>query len=462
MPTTSSPRFVRRGWSIAILSAAVICIAATIAQYYRPQALPEPIAQLAGNLFGINPHPVKLVRPPLMPLSAVALIGQRIFNDPTLSASGRQSCASCHNAQNGYGPPNGQSVQLGGLHLATAGLRAVPSLDYLYRQSVFGIGPDAGETDTPPNLDQLASSALNTPRQQKSADVKLAAPALVPQGGFFWDGRASTLQDQAIGPLTNPAEMANVDNAEVARKLAKAGYGAELAKIFGTAVTKDPNLFVSEAMFAIGRYQFEDASFHAFSSKYDYWLEGHARLTSSEQRGMVLFNDKNKGNCAACHLSQPSQDGQPPLFTDTQFEALGVPRNRDLPANRAATFYDMGICGPLRKDMVTQSQYCGMFLTPTLRNAAMRKVFFHNGVYHDLKQVLDFYNLRATQPEKIYPHDKNGHVQQYDDLPASDHANIDVFDAPFDKKAGDKPPLNDAEIADLIAFLKILNDGYKP
>jgi cytochrome c peroxidase len=462
MSTTSSPRFVRRGWLIAILAIAAICIAAAIAQHYHPQTLPEPVAQLAEDLFGINPHPVKLMRPPVAPLSAVALIGQRIFNDPTLSASGRQSCASCHSAQHGYGPPDGQSVQLGGPHMATAGFRAVPSLAYLYRQSVFGIGPEAGETDAPVNLDQLASSALNAPRQQKAADVKVAAPAMVPQGGFFWDGRASTLQDQAIGPLTNPAEMANADNAEVARKLAKAGYGDELSKIFGAAVTRDPTLFVSEAMFAVGRYQFEDPSFHAFSSKYDYWLEGHARLTSAERRGMQLFNDKNKANCAACHLSQPSADGQPPLFTDTQYEALGVPRNRDLPANRVSTFYDMGICGPLRLDMATQSQYCGMFLTPTLRNAAMRKVFFHNGVYHDLKHVLDFYNLRATQPEKIYPRDANGHVQRYDDLPASDHANIDVFDAPLDKKVGDKPVLSDAEITDIVAFLKTLDDGYKP
>jgi cytochrome c peroxidase len=462
MSTTSSPRFVRRGWLLAILAVVALCVAAAIAQYSRPQSLPEPMAQLAANLFGVNPHPVKLMRPPVAPLSAVALIGQRIFNDPSLSASGRQSCASCHSAQHGYGPPDAQSVPLGGLHMTSVGFRAAPSLAYLYRQSVFGIGPDAGETDAPVNLGQLASSALNAPRQQKAADVKVAAPAMVPQGGFFWDGRASTLQEQAIVPLTNPAEMANIDNAEVARKLAKAGYGDELAKIFGPAVTKDPNLFISEAMFAVGRYQFEDPSFHAFSSKYDYWLEGRARLTSSERRGMQLFNDKNKANCAACHVSQPSGDGLPPLFTDTQYEALGVPRNRDLPANRVATFYDMGICGPIRRDMATQSQYCGMFLTPTLRNAAKRKVFFHNGVYHDLKQVVDFYNLRATQPEKIYPHDANGHVLQYDDLPASDQANIDVFDAPFDKKVGDKPTLSDAEIIDIVAFLKTLDDGYKP
>lgn len=462
MSTPPSPRPVRRGWRNAIVIAAAVGIAVALVLYYRPPQLQEPVAQLGETLFGINSHPVKLVRPPVAPLSAVALIGRQIFFDASLSASGKQSCASCHSPQSAYAPPNALAVQLGGPDMRFAGFRAVPSLAYLYRQAVFSIGPEAEENDAPPSLDQLAALALNTQRQQKAADVKPVAPAMVPQGGFFWDGRASTLQDQALGPLTNPAEMANADNAEVARKLMKAGYGEALQKIFGQSVTKDSTLFVSEAMFAVGRYQFEDPSFHEFSSKYDYWLEGRARLTSAERRGMQLFNDKDKGNCAACHLSQPSPDGQPPLFTDTQYEALGVPRNRDLSANRAPTFYDMGICGPFRADMAAQTQYCGMFLTPTLRNVARRQAFFHNGVYHDLKQVLDFYNLRATQPEKIYPRDANGHIQQYDDLPPRYHANVDVFDAPFDRKPGDKPAMNEAEIGDIIAFLKTLDDGSSP
>jgi cytochrome c peroxidase len=462
MSTLTSSRSVRRGWFIAIGIIAAIGVAATVMLHYRPQQLPGPIAQLGETLFGINPHPVKLIRPPVAPLSAVAQIGKQIFFDPSLSASGKQSCASCHSPQSAYAPPNALSVQLGGPNMTFTGFRATPSLAYLYRQAVFSIGPEAEENDAPQSLTQLAASALNAPRQQKAADVKATAPAMVPQGGFFWDGRASTLQDQAIGPLTNPAEMANADNAEVVRKLLKAGYGEALQKIFGPSVTRDQTLFVSQAMFAVGRYQFEDPSFHEFSSKYDYWLEGRARLTSAELHGMQLFNDKDKGNCAACHLSQPTPDGQPPLFTDTQYEALGVPRNRDLPANRTPTFYDMGVCGPFRTDMAAQTQYCGMFLTPTLRNVAKRHVFFHNGVYHDLKQVLDFYNLRTTQPEKIYPRDGNGHIQQYDDLPTPYRANVDVFDAPFDRQAGAKPALSDVEIDDIIAFLKTLDDGLPP
>jgi cytochrome c peroxidase len=88
-------------------------------------------------------------------------------------------------------------------------------------------------------------------------------------------------------------------------------------------------------------------------------------------------------------------------------------------------------------------------------------VFFHNGVYHDLRQVMDFYNLRNTNPEKIYRHDASGKPLKYDDLPPQYQANIDVADAPFDRKFGDKPAMTDDEIQDIIAFMGTLVDGYK-
>jgi cytochrome c peroxidase len=341
------------------------------------------------------------------------------------------------------------------------GYRSVPSLTYLYRQAVFSIGPDLNDVDAPVNLDQLASAAQGVQRAQKNAGVAPAAPAMVPQGGFFWDGRASTLQEQAIGPLTNPVEMANADAGEVARKLTNSKYIDTLKQLFGPGVARDPAILVSEVMFAIGRYEFEDQSFHAFTSKYDYWLEGRVRLTQAELHGLRLFNDKDKANCAGCHLSQTSPDGLPPMFTDTQYEALGVPRNLDLPQNKDPKFFDLGICGPLRTDMAKQTQYCGMFLTPTLRNVATRGAFFHNGVYHNLKQVMDFYNLRNTSPEKIYSHDASGKVSKFDDIPPQYQSNVDVADAPLDRKPGDKPAMTEEEINDLIAFIKTLNDGYK-
>ncbi|WP_434110934.1 cytochrome-c peroxidase [Paraburkholderia caffeinilytica] len=459
------PVITRRSWlRLLAWSAAGIVLALLVACAYAlvyPERMPPAVGAIVEEITGANPNPVHLMRPQDAPLSAVALLGKQIFFDQTLSASGTQSCASCHSAQHSYAPDNAFPVQLGGPHMNQAGYRPPPSLAYLYRQAPFSIGPDQGDTDVPVDLTQLASQAAGVQRAQKTALAAPAAPAMVPQGGLFWDGRADTLQIQAIGPLTNPVEMANATEADVAHKLLQTKYVDQFKQIFGPGILNNPSLLISEAMFAVGRYQTEDQSFHAFTSKYDYWLEGKARLTHAELHGLQLFNDKDKANCAGCHLSQPSKDGLPPVFTDTQYEALGVPRNPAIPANKDPKFFDMGVCGPFRDDMKKETQYCGMFLTPTLRNVAERKVFFHNGVYHDLKQVMDFYNLRNTAPEKIYPRDASGKVQKYNDLPAQYHANVDVADAPFDRKFGDQPAMTDQDIQDIIAFMKTLSDGYK-
>ncbi len=447
---------------LAGIAAIVIALAGAAGFFLAfPEKAPDALDRPIEDLTGANPHPVTLLRPTVQPLSALASLGEKIFHDPALSASGRQSCASCHDPARSFGPPNDRSVQLGGPDMTSEGVRPPPSLAYLYRQDPFGIGPTSAENDAPIPLDQLAAQAQSTPRATKTAGAAqaAAAAALVPRGGLFWDGRTDTLMDQAQGPMMNPAEMANKDANEVAAKLAKAPYRDQFKPLFGANILNNPAMLFSEAMSALSRFQIEAQTFHRFDSKYDHWLEGKARLSHAEMRGLRLFNDPAKGNCAACHLSQPTMDGLPPLFTDTEYEALGVPRNRALAANRDPHYFDMGICGPLRADFAKQTQYCGMFLTPTLRNSARRGVYFHNGVYHDLKQVMDFYNLRDVQPGRIYPHDATGKVLKFDDLPPQYRANVDVADAPFDRKAGDKPALNDGEIADIIAFLHTLDDG---
>jgi cytochrome c peroxidase len=179
-------------------------------------------------------------------------------------------------------------------------------------------------------------------------------------------------------------------------------------------------------------------------------------------RGLKLFNDPEKANCAGCHTSEPGKDGLPPRFTDMQYEALGAPRNPKISDTRDPNYFDLGVCGPVRKDLAKQTQFCGMFKTPSLRNTAMRRTFMHNGVYHTLQEVMDFYNFRDTNPEKVYPAAADGQVQKYNDIPAQYHANIDVTDPPFNRHLGEKPAMTDQDVADIIAFLKTLNDGYKP
>ena len=424
---------------------------------------------LAGAVFaaepqtqpGENPKPIRLVRRPAAPLSAMARLGKDIFFDTTLSSSGKMACASCHSPDHAYGPPNDASVMLGGPDLTSPGMRAVPSLTYLERQSEFSIGPDDPLNENV-DLAKQAEAGKTAVRADKIATQTAQTANIVPQGGLFWDGRAHTLQIQAEGPLLDPREMDGGSLEIIAEKMRHAPYAGKFAALFGERIFKDTKLLTAEALFAVGRYQIEEPSFHPYTSKYDYWLEGKARLSEAEMRGLRLFNDPQKANCAGCHPAEPSRDGWPPLFTDTQYEALGAPRNVALVDTKDPNYFDLGVCGPVRKDIADQTQFCGMFKTPTLRNTAVRRAFLHNGVFHTLQEVMDFYNFRDTSPEKVYPVGADGKVQKYNDIPAQYHANVDVTDPPFNRHPGETPAMTTQDEADIIAFLKTLNDGYKP
>jgi cytochrome c peroxidase len=270
------------------------------------------------------------------------------------------------------------------------------------------------------------------------------------------------LQLQALGPLLDPNEMDNHSAADVLERLEHAAYADDIKKLFGANIFAQHELALDEALFALTRFQTEDPSFHPYDSKYDAVLAGKAVLSESEARGLKLFDDPTKGNCSSCHIDRATRDGVfQPAFTDYQFEALGAPRNYDIPANRDPGFHDLGLCGPLRTDYAAATAYCGLFKTPTLRNTAIRKVFFHNGAFHSLEEVMHFYVERETDPARWYPKLPNGEIDRYTDLPPAYRGNIDIVDAPFDRKLGDPPALNDAEIADVIAFLKTLTDGYR-
>jgi len=397
-------------------------------------------------------------------ISALAQLGRRMFFDPALSGSGQLSCSSCHSPEHAYGPPNSDlAVQLGGLDMKHSGTRAVPSLRYLEHTPNFSIGPTSQIPDNdlpPPTVDpekkeQAAAIAAGAKGGAVPADDK------TPQGGMDWDGRMDTVQEQALGPLLDPNEMANKDKAELLARVEK-NYGEDLKRFFGPTIFQQPDLALSETLFALARFQAEDPSFHPYDSKYDAYLAGKAKLTQAEMRGLKLFEDPKKGNCSSCHIDKTSADGfLPPAFTDYEFEALAAPRNKDIPANQDPNYYDLGLCGPTRTDFAKSKEYCGLFKTPSLRNVAEKKSFFHNGYFHSLEDVMHFYVERETKPEKWYPKLANGEIDKYNDIPAEYRANADIVDAPFDRKLGDKPALNDAEIADVITFLKTLSDGYK-
>jgi len=378
------------------------------------------------------------VAPPVAasgPVSAIGNLGRKIFFDTSLSASGRQSCASCHSPEHAYGPPNGLAVQLGGPRLDRQGARAVPSLRYVLNRTPVW------------NKEFIASVA-----------ERLTEGEEPPVGGLGWDGRFNTLHEQAAFPLLAANEMGNAGPEDIAAKLQRAAYAEEFRAVFGARIFDAPRRAYAQALVAIERFELEDPSFHPYNSKYDDYLDGKAQLSEQEQRGLALFDDPRGGNCASCHLDRKGVNGAHPLFTDYQFEALGVPRNAEIHANAAHRYFDQGLCGPVRKDQAQQAQYCGMFKTPSLRNVATRGVFFHNGRFHTLKQALRFYVRRDTDPKLWYPPSADGAVDKFDDLPAALRANVDVIDQPLTRNAGDAPVWSDAEIDDVIVFLQTLND----
>jgi cytochrome c peroxidase len=364
--------------------------------------------------------------------AALSALGQELFLDPRLSASGQLACASCHSPEHEFGPPNARAVQLGGTDMRQPGLRATPSLKYLQATPQF----TEHYFDSPDEADESIDNG--------------------PTGGLTWDGRADTPGAQAKIPLLSPFEMANHSPEEVVSRARAAGYGPALA-----ALANDDADAFKTVLAALEAYQEDWRTFYPYSSKYDAYLAGRTSLSPEEARGLALFEDPGKGNCASCHLSEPADDGEPPQFTDFGLIALGVPRNPEIPANAGPHYFDLGLCGPLRTDFTGRAEYCGLFRTPSLRNVATRHAFFHNGVFHSLRDAVAFYATRDTDPGHWYPKRADGTIAVFDDLPPGYRENINR-DPPFGGRPGDRPALDDAEINAIVAFLGTLTDGWLP
>ena len=369
-------------------------------------------------------------------LSPTAALGKKIFFDRSLSASGKMACSTCHDARYAYGPPNGLSVQFGGPHMRSPDYRAVPSLRYILNR-------------VPVWTHVRATNPIE----------RLTETNEVPAGGYTWDGRFNSLHAQAMFPLFSPVEMDNRNIDELAGKLSRTSYSGDFRAVFGKDIFEHPELAVEKATTALQQFELQDKSFHPYNSKFDEWLDGKAKLTPQELRGKRLFDDPNGGNCASCHLDEIGANNAHPIFTDFQFEALGVPRNNEIPWNANPRYYDLGLCGPFRKDAAGRdASNCGLFRTPSLRNAAIRHVFFHNGRFHSLREALLFYVERDTNPATWYPIGSNGKAKKFNDLPPQDRRNVDTTDAPLNRKLGEKPLWNEQQMNDIIAFLKTLVD----
>jgi cytochrome c peroxidase len=428
-------------------TAALVLALLLAPQAATPQSLAGRDAQIAAQpgteaLGAPGPRPAEprstaiLTRPEARARSAaLRALGARLFVDPRLSASGHLACASCHDPAHAFSPANATPVQYGGPHTDQQGARATPTLTYLQAIPAFTEHFHDSEDEADESVDNG------------------------PTGGLTWDGRVDTAAAQAIIPLLSPDEMANTGAAEVVARATSAGYLTDLRQILGDEAISTPDHAFAGLRKALEAFQQDPAQFYPYDSKYDAYLAGRASLTEAETRGLEAFSDPVRGNCASCHISERGRDGSPPHFTDYGLIALGVPRNRDLAPNHDPAFFDLGLCGPYRKDFTTHPEYCGLFRTPSLRNVALKQSFFHNGAVHTLRDAVAFYATRDTDPGHWYPRNLDGTIDKFDDLPEAYRANLND-EVPFDgRKPGGKPGLTEAEIDDITAFLQTLTDA---
>jgi cytochrome c peroxidase len=292
-------------------------------------------------------------------------LGEKLFFDTRLSNPAGQACASCHDPNHAFSDPNPNQPVSNGVLTSLKGNRNAPAIMYASFTPAFHFSPPEG----------------------------------LFIGGQFLDGRAATLKDQAKGPFLNPLEMANPDAAAVVEKARQAEYAGLFEQVYGPGALDDIEQAYDNLADAIAAFE-RTGRFRPFTSKYDYFLAGKAKLTPKEKRGRFIFEDGDKGNCAACHPSR-TDNGAKPLFTDFTYDNLGVPKNPDnpfyaLPADlnpAGKGFVDRGLGGSLKK----AAEY-GKFKVPTLRNIEITAPYMHNGYFKTLRGVVEFYNSRDTRP----------------------------------------------------------------
>jgi cytochrome c peroxidase len=245
-----------------------------------------------------------------------AALGKRLFFDPILSRNRTISCASCHREAFAFADTSVVSV------------------------GVFG---RKGKRNTP--------SAMN----------------VLLQSSFFWDGRATTLEEQALIPIVNPDEMDLPIDVAVKRLNGSRGYRAYFKQVFGELPTKT-NL--AQALTAFQQ------TLETPETPFDDWRmnDNEAAVSESAKRGFALFNEK--ANCVQCHFGTN--------FSDTEFRNIGLFDGKILT--------DSG-----RAAITKKAADLGKFKIGPLRNVALTAPYMHNGMFKTLAEVIDYYN----DPDKV-------------------------------------------------------------
>ena len=290
-------------------------------------------------------------------------LGRYLFFDPILSADNTMSCASCHH-------------------------------------------PDLGFADGRPRS-----------RGVDGTEVKRAAPSLwnvAFLGSFFWDGRASSLEEQVQGPLYDAGEMGS----SPAKLLAKLSANEEYVRLFRDAFPEDGGPPTLDMVYtSITAFQ---TTLVSLNSRYDRYAHGfHDALTDDEKAGMNVFRSF-VARCAECHT--------PPLFTNQQIAVIGVRDPDEVP-------FDAGA-----QAVTGNPGLRGGFKVPSLRNVARTAPYMHSGTFAELRDAAEFYTLGR------------GHA-----LPDEERGRMTVHWHIWN------PELSDAELDRLVDFLQTLTDeSFKP
>lgn len=285
-------------------------------------------------------------------------LGRMLFFDPRLSKSGEMACASCHDPDLSWGDGRTVSFGLGRFELS----RNSPSL--------------------------LNAGLLET---------------------YFWDGRASSLEDQALSVLHNPHEMGSQEAIIIERLGAEAGYREAFAAAFENGEVNTENVGKALACF--------ERTLTGGRSDFDRFLQGKQdQLSDAAIRGLDLF--RREARCMNCHHG--------PLLTDHKFHDVGL-------SYYGRQYEDLG-----RYEVTGDNQDVGKFRTPSLRNISKTGPYMHNGLF-PLAGVLRMYN--AGMPT----------------LTPKEHQ---LEDPLFPRKSNLLRPLglNNQDLADLQAFLEALEE----
>ena len=351
-------------------------------------------------------------------------LGLRLFFDTNLSQPAGQSCATCHDPRFAFTDPDKRFPTSKGVISGRFGNRNTPTAMYMAYSPAFGF--------------------------DKEEELFV--------GGQFVDGRAATLEEQAKQPFLNPLEMHNPNKYSVVQKVGAAEYAPLFKEVYGKNALGDTDAAYDRIAEAIAA--FENAPvFNPFSSKYDAWLDGRAKLTAQEAHGLWVYENPRKGNCAACHPNRPTKDGAPAVLTDFTYDNIGVPRNPynpfyDLPAEfnpDGKRFVDKGL-----GTFVHRANENGKFKVTTLRNIAITSPYMHNGYFKNLRNVVDFYNSRDMKPVC-----KDRFTSEEQAVKTGCWPEAEVVQNVNQDELGNLG-LSDREIDALVAFLLTLTDGWRP